>query len=256
MIEEWRDIEGYEGIYQVSNLGNVKSLERIVADSNGVNYSRKEKMLKLYVSNSGHLRVHLYKNKKAYVHFVHKLVAEAFLPNPQNLLQVKHKDRDVKNNKVSNLKWYGLLKKDNKKQRIAGKRYFDKPWYGSYRAMLYRCENPNDINYKNYGGRGISVCEEWHDVKKFEEWVESSNYKIGLTIERKNVNGNYEPSNCTWATYQEQGNNRRNTIYITANGMTKTIREWSEITGIKRKTIEKRYYSGWSEEEIINGRGA
>lgn len=81
--------------------------------------------------------------------------------------------------------------------------------YYVWRGIINRCYNIKAENYKNYGGRGIAVCEEWKNLKTFLKWAEQSNYKEGLTIERINVNGNYEPSNCTWIPAKDQAKNRR-----------------------------------------------
>lgn len=129
-------------------------------------------------------------------------------------------------------------------RKVKGRSFYKEPWYGSYCSMLNRCENPNANNYKLYGGRGIKVCDEWHDIEKFEEWVKTSGYEKGLTLERIDVNGNYKPSNCTWATKKEQANNRRNTTYVTIDGVTKTISEWAEFSGINRSTLNSRYTNG------------
>ena len=129
-------------------------------------------------------------------------------------------------------------------RRVNGRSFYKEPWYGSYNSMLQRCENPNAANYDLYGGRGIKVCEEWHDIEVFKKWVKESNYKDGLSIDRIDVNKDYEPSNCRWATAKKQANNRRNTIYVTIDGLTKTISEWAEFSGINRSTLNGRYQNG------------
>lgn len=118
--------------------------------------------------------------------------------------------------------------------------------------MIQRCENANHPNYKDYGGRGIKVCTEWHDVRKFAKWAYENGYKDNLTIDRINVNGNYEPSNCRWATRKEQSKNRRVAIYITKDGTTLTLKEWAEVTGINPSTLYYRYYMGLRGAELLS----
>ena len=137
---------------------------------------------------------------------------------------------------------------------IKGKSFYDKPWYNSYRAMMSRCYREKDVSYPFYGGRGISVCDEWHDIEQFESWVNERPYFDGATIDRIDANGNYEPSNCKWSTMFEQCNNRRNTLFIEHNGETHSVSEWAEITGIKRSTLNNRYYRGKRGAELFERR--
>lgn len=112
--------------------------------------------------------------------------------------------------------------------------------YNIYYNMLQRCSNPNRLEYHNYGGRGISVCEEWkEDFTVFYDWAISSGYSDDLTIERINVNGDYTPENCKWATMKEQSNNTRRNVRLVYEGVSHTIAEWVEIYHINRSALER-----------------
>ena len=131
---------------------------------------------------------------------------------------------------------------------------FGKPIYRTYFNMKNRCYNPNYYLYKDYGGRGISVCDEWlgeNGFSHFYEWAKKNGYQPGLSLDRIDCNGNYSPQNCRWTNMVVQQNNRRNNHIITANGKTHTMAEWSRITGIPYRTIQKRIYSGWEEEAAV-----
>ena len=124
--------------------------------------------------------------------------------------------------------------------------------YDIWRSMRQRCYNHNTINYKYYGAKGITVCDEWREsFEAFYEWAVVNGYQEGLTIDRIDTNGNYEPNNCRWATQKTQQNNRQNNHLETYRGETHTIAEWSEITGIKVPTIWARLQKGWSIEETL-----
>lgn len=124
------------------------------------------------------------------------------------------------------------------------------PTHRSWLAMLQRCDNPNTRNYPRYGGRGITVCQEW---RTFEVFLKDMGERPdGMTIDRIDVNGNYEPSNCRWANYKTQTNNRAVTRMIAANGQTLPLTEWSALIGIKPITLEKRIKAGWTDHDTIN----
>lgn len=114
------------------------------------------------------------------------------------------------------------------------------PLYHVWKNMRQRCENPRAKAYPRYGGRGIVVCTEWQDYKTFQNWAMNNGYAKNLTIDRIDVNGNYEPANCRFITIQEQQNNRSTSRTITYKGETHTITEWSAITGIKLSTLHYR----------------
>lgn len=127
--------------------------------------------------------------------------------------------------------------------------------HGIWGNIRYRCENPTAINTADYGGRGIEVCEEWsNSFEAFRDWALANGYRDDLTIDRIDVNGNYEPSNCRWATLKEQGRNKRNNVLITYNGETHCMAEWAEITNQPRTRLQMRHRRGWSDEEILFGR--
>lgn len=125
-----------------------------------------------------------------------------------------------------------------------------KIWIG----MKNRCDNPNNYNYVNYGGRGIKVCDEWDvSYEAFRDWALSNGYTDRLTIDREDCNGDYEPLNCRWVNNKKQANNRRSNKYITFDGETHTLSEWGDITGIKPNTIRMRLdVYGYTVEEALN----
>ena len=124
--------------------------------------------------------------------------------------------------------------------------------YNIWKSMRQRCSIPSTSGYKYYGGRGIKVCNEWQDFEPFYKWAISNGYADNLTIDRIDVNGNYEPSNCRWITLKEQQMNTRRNHYITFNGETKTLNEWAEQLGINHTTLLDRLrYPNWSIEEAL-----
>lgn len=123
--------------------------------------------------------------------------------------------------------------------------------------MRRRCEKPYDKNFNHYGGRGITVCAEWHSYENFREWAHLNGYdesaKYGkCTLDRINPNGDYEPGNCRWVSLKVQNNNRRNNRLIEYKGQTKTLKQWAEETGVGKAALESRLDRyGWSVERAI-----
>lgn len=117
--------------------------------------------------------------------------------------------------------------------------------YKRYSCIKGRCYNTKNHKYKNYGGRGITMCAEWkNDFMNFYNWAMANGYREDLTIDRIDVNGNYEPSNCRWITILEQENNRTDNVFIEYNNKKHTIAEWGRILGIKYGTLEDRIRRG------------
>lgn len=135
---------------------------------------------------------------------------------------------------------HGYATKNGKRENI----------YRRWQHMVQRCINPNDRDYPRYGGKGIKVCDRW---RYFENFLldmgkpPSSSY----SIDRVDVYGDYEPSNCRWATSKQQANNRRTTKHLTIDGVTRPLSEWSEIYKIGSKTVLFRLKNGLSHKQAV-----
>lgn len=126
--------------------------------------------------------------------------------------------------------------------------------YSVWSGMKQRCTNPNSMGYENYGGRGITFCEEWKNFHSFCEWALSHGYSDNLTLERIDVNKNYCPENCTWIPLSDQPKNTRNNYinkYLTVNGETKSFAEWAENVGITPRRLYWRIKRGTPIEEAV-----
>ena len=110
--------------------------------------------------------------------------------------------------------------------------------------------NPNRSDYKRYGGRGITICDEWNDYNTFRDWALSNGYSDNLSIDRIDVNGNYEPSNCRWVDGIIQANNVRNNRIITFENSTYTMAEFARKIGISYSSLQHRLDRGWSIDKI------
>lgn len=126
--------------------------------------------------------------------------------------------------------------------------------YDTWISIRERCNNPNNKNYSDYGARGIKVCKRWDSKGGFERFLTDMGKRPnkGYSIERKNNNGPYSPKNCRWATMKEQKNNCRNTVWITWKGKTKTLADWSEITGVPLVRLKRRYYDGMPLDRMMD----
>lgn len=126
--------------------------------------------------------------------------------------------------------------------------------YNIWAGMRYRCQNPNHFAFSDYGGRGISVCPEWSTFGPFRDWAIANGYRDDLTIDRADNNGNYEPSNCRWATYTQQNANQRRNRLLTAFGETKGICQWvgDHRCAVPHRVIADRLRQGWNAERAIS----
>lgn len=129
------------------------------------------------------------------------------------------------------------------------------PLYDTWRHMMDRCYDKNCPAYHAYGARGIRVHEAWHDVKEFVKWVESNlgarPTKVHSIDRYPNGSGNYEPGNLRWADRREQARNTRRNVFLTLDGVTKLMVEWSEDLGISLGTLSARVKAGWSDKRVL-----
>lgn len=121
-----------------------------------------------------------------------------------------------------------------------------------WRKIRSRCSDTNNSRYMDYGGRGIRVCSDWDSYETFRQWALENGYRDDLTIDRIDVDGNYDPTNCRWITNQEQQNNRRDNHYITYNGEKHTITEWARIYGLSENALVHRVQRGWDIERALH----
>lgn len=126
------------------------------------------------------------------------------------------------------------------------------PLYATWCMMKQRCSNPKNISYPHYGGRGISVCEEWEkDFSAFLNWAIANGWAQGLSLDRIDNNKGYSPENCRWATQKEQCNNKRNNIKASFAGTTKTLTEWAESIGVSPKTLISAAHRGENPNDVV-----
>jgi len=154
----------------------------------------------------------------------------------------------LKNNSIRSC---GCLYRESRKNNQYGYKhgYSNSRIYHTWNLMLQRCTNPNHTAYKNYGGRGIQVCEAWLKFEGFLQDMVERPY--GMTLDRINNDGNYCKENCKWSTWQEQQRNRNNNKLITINGVDKCLAEWCEIYNLPYGRTLDRIRYGWTPEEAL-----
>jgi hypothetical protein len=124
------------------------------------------------------------------------------------------------------------------------------PLYAIWKDMRQRCNNENQTAYKNYGGRGIFVCDEWNDFQCFYDWANTNGYAPGLEIDRIDNSSGYYPENCRWTTRKQNNNNKRSNVLLTYNGRTQTVTQWAEELNVNVDTLYWRLRH-WSDVEKI-----
>lgn len=164
---------------------------------------------------------------------IRKVRADGLLSGRSSSCGCRKRETDREN--VKNVPAY--KKFENTGFKVGGTRL-----YHIWQGMKSRCYNENNPSYGRYGGRGITVCDEWKtDYIAFHTWAMENGYSDSLTIDRINVNGNYEPSNCRWATVKQQSVNRTSNINIKIGNATKTLSEWCEIFQVDYSKTSARY---------------
>lgn len=132
-----------------------------------------------------------------------------------------------------------------RKSKYDGEGSYD-PMYPTWNNMINRCNNPNSNRYDDYGGRGITVCDEWLDFNNFRNWANETKTDETLTLDRLNNDLGYSPDNCRWATAKEQNSNKRNNLLFELNGEICTLKEWCRRFNVNYLTIYSRIYrDGW-----------
>jgi len=154
---------------------------------------------------------------------------------------------DVLKGKISSC---GCIRKEKQNAEKHGLSYHKT--YIILKSIKQRCFNPKNKDFKNYGGRGILLCDEWaNDYVSFYNWSMENGWEDGKSIDRIDNDKGYNPENCRWVDMKVQANNHRRNTLIEYNGMTMTLQQWSDLTGIDRNTIKTRLNSGWTVEATL-----
>ena len=139
------------------------------------------------------------------------------------------------------------------KEKISKHNKSNSRLYNIYSHIKQRCYNLKNCRYKNYGGRGITICDEWlHNFQAFYDWAMANGYDDTLTIDRIDNNKGYSPDNCRWITNKEQQSNKCNNHLITYNGKTQTMAMWANEKNINESTLAHRISRGWNIDRALN----
>lgn len=159
---------------------------------------------------------------------------------------------DLSKLRTGNTKSCGCLQSESRSISSRTHGLCHHPLYSVWASMKARCYNKNLPTYHCYGGRQIAICEEWLEFVPFYEWAMGHGYRKGLTIERVENSGNYEPDNCTWIPPEQQARNKRTNKIITYNGKSMLLIDWGKETGLGIVVLCKRFLRGWSVEKALN----
>lgn len=143
--------------------------------------------------------------------------------------------------------------KSGQARRTHGALTDDSALLGAYRTWAHmkgRCANPNESSFHNYGARGVRVVDKWLTFEGFWEDM-GPTYQPGLTLDRIDNNGHYEPENCRWASRRTQCNNKRTNHLLAFRGQKQTLSEWGMLLGLNPRTIQSRLRAGWSAEKAL-----
>ena len=144
----------------------------------------------------------------------------------------------------------GCLQKEKISKRMIKHGLSNSRLYGIWENMKERCYRPSNNRYYRYGGRGIKICDEWLDFNNFAEWADKSGYKEGLSIERIDVDGDYEPKNCCWIPLKKQTQNRSNTVWIDYQDKRVCMSEFAREMGVSINVIKNRIRHGLSGDDM------
>lgn len=155
--------------------------------------------------------------------------------------------------RTGHVKSCGCLREENRHRLHRTHGLSNSRLFHTWTNMIQRCSNPNNKRYKDYGGRGITVCEEWkHDFMSFYNWAMTHGYRDDLTIDRQNNNGDYCPENCRWVDKIIQANNTRSNRYITYHNRTQTLADWCRELEIKCHIVSHRLKHGETPTQIFD----